>query len=228
MKTAIKILLLVAIIFLAYLCVNSIITPIRFESQRKMRELPVIQRLVDLRKAEIEYREQKGAYTDNFDTLIQFLKTGKKAEVLKEGALTDAQLEAGLTEAKAVAIIKKGNAKEIATNGLEGFRRDTAYVDLIAAIYPHGEYTHDNINRIMYIPFSNEQKFELQVKNDYVNPSGIPIPLFQATAHFSTFLSDLDRQEIINLVDRERQLDKYPGLKVGDIDIPNNNAGNWE
>lgn len=228
MKTVIKILLFAAIILLSYLCINSVITPIQFEKQRESRENPVIQRLVDIRKAAIEYREQKGVYTDNFDTLFHFLRTGKKAEVLKEGALTDAQLEKGLTEAKALAIIKKGNAKEIADNGLEGFKRDTAYVNLIAAIFPNGEYNAENIEKMAIIPFSDNQKFDLKVNNDFVNPSQIKIPLFQATAHYATYLYDLDRQELINLIDRQKQLDKYPGLKVGDLDSPNNNAGNWE
>ena len=37
-----------------------------------------------------------------------------------------------------------------------------------------------------------------------------------------------DDQERVNLIDKEEQLDHYPGLKMGDINEPNNNAGNWE
>ena len=38
----------------------------------------------------------------------------------------------------------------------------------------------------------------------------------------------MNKQELVNLVDREEKLDHYAGLKVGDVYAPNNNAGNWE
>ena len=37
-----------------------------------------------------------------------------------------------------------------------------------------------------------------------------------------------DEQELINLIDQEKTLEHYPGLKVGDVEEPNNYAGNWE
>ena len=41
-------------------------------------------------------------------------------------------------------------------------------------------------------------------------------------------LFDLNSQELINLKDMQSKLGKYCGLRVGDIEQPNNNAGNWE
>jgi hypothetical protein len=41
-------------------------------------------------------------------------------------------------------------------------------------------------------------------------------------------MSDMDKQQLINLKDLQNKLGKYCGLKVGDIEQPNNNAGNWE
>ena len=125
MKTTIRILLGVAICLLTYLCVMSVVTPIRFEEKRNAREGAVIKNLVNIRTAEVEFKLQNGRFTADLDSLLLFLKTAKKKEVLKEGALTDAQLEAGMTEQKAVKIIQKGNQKEIEKNGLQGFRRDT-------------------------------------------------------------------------------------------------------
>ena len=49
-----------------------------------------------------------------------------------------------------------------------------------------------------------------------------------ARAKFENYLGDLNKQELVNLIDREVKLEHYPGLKVGDIYAPNNNAGNWE
>jgi len=51
---------------------------VRFEKIREQREKAVIQRLVEIRKAEVEYKNQNGKYTASFDTLFQFIKTAKK------------------------------------------------------------------------------------------------------------------------------------------------------
>lgn len=227
MKTLIKILLSISIVLLTYFCVMSIVTPIQFEKTKSEREIVIIQRLIDIRKAEVEYRDQKGVYTDKFEELIQFLKSAKKKSVLKEGSLSDKQLEAGLTEAKAAKIVRSGNRAEIMANGLDGFRRDTAYVSMLEALYPE-KFTEETIDQIAIIPFSKNEKFELKVNNDYTNNNSIRIPLFEATAHFKTYLDEVNHQEMLNAIDIQEKLDKFPGLKVGSVVEPNNNAGNWE
>ncbi|MCR5049589.1 MAG: hypothetical protein K6A36_00735 [Paludibacteraceae bacterium] len=243
-------LLSIAACVMAYFCITSVTTPIQFEETRTQREVAVIKKLVDLRAAEVEYHHQNGRFTASYDTLITFLKTAPKKELLKEGSLTDKQLEGGLTENKAVKImeaakkraLKKNtfedndalyayiweNDKEVKANGLQGFRRDTIELNMLESLYK-GEYTADNIDQITYIPFNAEKKqFELEVNNDYKTSQGIRVPLFEARAPFEYYLSDLNKQELVNLIDREQKLEHYAGLKVGDIYAPNNNAGNWE
>jgi hypothetical protein len=209
----------------------------------------VIKHLVDLRTAEVEYHHQKGVFTANYDSLLLFLKTAPKKEVLKEGSLTDKQLEAGLTEHKAVKILNEAkkkalkknqfesndalyayiweNDKDVVSNCLAGFRRDTIELNMIQALYK-GEYDEKSIDRIVEIPYSNGKRFEIEVNNDYKTSQGIRVPLFEARAPFESYLSDLNEQELVNLIDRETKLEHYAGLKVGDIYAPNNNAGNWE
>jgi hypothetical protein len=108
MNVLFRFLLVVAICVMGYLCVESIMGPIRFDQQREIREKATIARLIDIRKAQIEYRNIYGSYTASFDTLIDFVKNGKLPFVVKVGSLTDKQLEDGLTEKKAMAILKKG------------------------------------------------------------------------------------------------------------------------
>ena len=241
--------LAVCAVVMAYFCVTSVTTPIKFENERAEREVTVIKHLVDLRTAEVEYHHQKGVFTASYDTLLTFLKTAPKKEVLKEGSLTDKQLEAGLTEHKAVKILNEAkkkalkkmsfedndalyayiweNDKDVKDNGLAGFRRDTIESNMLKALYK-GEYNESTIDAMVEIPFSNGQRFELEVNNDYKTSQGIRVPPFEARAPFESYLGDLNKQELVNLVDKEAKLDHYPGLKVGDIYAPNNNAGNWE
>ncbi|NCU32993.1 MAG: hypothetical protein EOM23_08705, partial [Candidatus Moranbacteria bacterium] len=147
MKTVIKILLMASIVVLAYMSYKSVMTPIEFDKTREQREKVIIDRLVDIRKAQLEFRDQKGGFTSSFDTLIMFLKEGKKKMVLKEGSLTDKQLEAGLTEATAAKIVRSGNMKEIMANGLENFLRDTAYISVLEALF-NDKYTVESLEKL--------------------------------------------------------------------------------
>jgi hypothetical protein len=258
MKTTFRILLGVAICFLAYICVDSVVTPIQFEETRAAREEAVVKNLIHIRTAEVEFKNIHGRFMADPDSLIMFLKNTPKKEVLKEGSLTERQLEKGMTEHKAVKIIEKAKAKamsklktddpevlyayiwendkDIKDNDLQGFRRDTILEDMIATIFK-GEFTADNIDQIIYIPYSNLLqngkkgeliRYEIEVNDEYKTSQGIHVPLFEARAPFDTYLADQDLQELANLNDKEKKLEHYQGLKVGSIDAPNNNSGNWE
>ena len=228
MKTVINVVLFACVCVLAYICYGSIMGPIQFDETRKAREKAVIARLIDIRKALLEYRNlHMGQYTNNFDTLINFVKTQQIPFVAKEGVLTDEQLENGLTEKKAMAIINKakktGNWSEVEKQGLKGFSRDTLWVNVLDTIYPKG-FIADSMR---YVPFGNGKTFEMYTKSD-TTKSGAPIYLFEAKTPYDVYLNGLDHQEIVNLKDMANKLYRYPGLQVGSIETPNNNAGNWE
>ena len=228
MKTVINIVLAVCAAALVYVCYGSIMGPINFDNTRKSREKEVIARLIDIRKAQVEYRNtHQGVYTASFDTLIDFVKTAKLPFVKKEGALTDEQLEKGMTEKKAMALINKakktGNWKEVEKEGLMNFKRDTMWVSVLDTIYPKGF----NADSLRYVPFGGGKQFEMASRKD-TTKSGAPLNLFQAQTPYETYMSDLDKQQLLNLKDVQAKLGKYCGLRVGDIEQPNNNAGNWE
>ena len=119
------------------------------------------------------------------------------------------------------------NDADVKKNGLAGFRRDTIELNMLQSLYK-GEYDESNIDVITEIPFSDGLRFEMETNNDYKTSQGIRVPLFEARAPFTSYLHDLNKQELVNLIDREEKLEHYPGLKVGDVFSPNNNAGNWE
>ncbi len=228
MKTVFNIVLALCAVGLVYVCYGSIMGPIEFDNERKAREKEVIARLIDIRKAQVEWRQlHEGKYTADFDSLIDFVKTAKLPFVKKEGSLTDAQLEAGMTEKKAMKIIDKakktGNWKEVEKEGLMNFKRDTMWVSVLDTIFPKGY----NADSLKYVPFGNGATFEMVTRSD-TTKSGAPLNLFQAQTPYETYIGDLDKQQLINLKDVQSKLGKYCGLRVGDIESPNNNAGNWE
>ena len=228
MKTVINLVLAACVVGLVYICYGSVMGPINFDKERDIREKAIIARLIDIRKAQQEYRGMhQGAYTADFDTLIDFVKTAKLPFILKVGSLTDAQLEAGMTEKKAMAIINKakktGNYKEVEKEGLQNFRRDTMWVAVLDTIFTKGF----NPDSLCYVPYGNGAKFEMAVRKDTMK-SGAPLNLFQAQVAYDVYLKGINNQELANLKDMQSKLGKYCGLRVGDIEQPNNNAGNWE
>jgi hypothetical protein len=251
-KIIIRTLLAIGVVFMAFICVKSVVTPIQFEAARVEREAKVINNLVSLRTAQAQFRLDKGYFTADLDSLVDYLKVTPKKEVFKLGSLSEKQLEDGMTENKAAKILERARIKaqrrmnfqgtdsldllykyiweqdrEVKANGLQGFRRDTILTNMIQSLYK-GQYTEETIGEIIYIPYTDNMKFEVETNNGYKTSQGINVPIFEIRAHFDTYLHDLNNQERVNLIDKEEKLDHYPGLKVGSVDAPNNNAGNWE
>ncbi|MCI1681098.1 MAG: hypothetical protein LKI39_00905 [Bacteroides sp.] len=228
MRKAFNIILGLCILVLIYICYASIMGPINFEKAKKNREKAVIARLMDIRKAQQEFRNlNHQKYTASFDTLISFVKNQKLPFIFKAGVLTDKQLEDGLTEAKASRIInaakKNGNYAEVKKWGLEGFKRDTMWVAVTDTIFPKGF----NPDSLRYVPFGNGKQFEMAIRND-TTKSGAPFCLLEVKTPYDVYLDGLDKQEIANLKDVQTKLNKYPGLMIGSLETANNNAGNWE
>ena len=251
-KIIIRTLLVIGVIFMAFICVKSVVTPIQFEEARVQREAKVINNLVSLRTAEAQFRLDKGYFTADLDSLVEYLKVTPNKEVFKLGSLTEKQLEDGMTENKAAKILERARIKaqrrmnfqgtdsldmlyqyiweqdrEVKANGLQGFRRDTILTNMIQSLYK-GQYTEETIGEIIYIPYTDNVKFEVETNNGYTTSQGIKVPIFEIRAHYNTYLHDLNSQERVNLIDKEEKLEHYPGSKVGSVDAPNNNAGNWE
>ncbi len=235
MKVVVKATLIVAIVLLGFLCWRSIQAPIEFQKEVQKREKAVIQRLVDIRTAQVAYRDQHGKYTASFDTLVDFIKNGKIKTLKREGDLTEEQLESGMTEEKAMQIIRSGNIKAMKNAGLwdeeknaPQLVRDTISMPALEVLFPNRP--DFNPDSLPYVPYANGAKFELRT-GTIETASGIPVEVFEAKTPYTVFLGDLDKkllnQKIEDALNRPGQ-DNYPGLKVGSLTVANNNAGNWE
>ncbi len=210
MKTAIQIVLIGIAILLGYLIFNSVQRPIDFEKAKKERYEKVVERLKDIRKAEAAFKDVHGEFTGNWDTLINFVQNGQLPFVRRIGMLTDSMIEAGWTEETA---IKKGR-----------IIRDTVRVAVVDTLFGAGY----DASKLKYVPVEDTVATFYLGATVLTTGSGIQVPVFEAKVHNNTVLRGLDRQLVINLNDKARTNDKYPGLKVGSLNEANNSAGNWE
>ena len=208
MKVTLKILLAVAVVLLAYMCYRSIMGPIEFKDERDRRENLIKARLIDIRKAQIEYKNIHKVHAANFDELSKFLKDEKLPFLIKEGVLTDEQLEKGMTE------------KEAVKKGLN--RRDTVWVTAVDTLFGKGY----NVDDLRNVPGANVQ-FTMDTAT-LTSGSGYTVKVFQCGVLYDDYLGDLNKQEVYNLKDKASKMGKYAGLRVGSVEEINNNAGNWE
>jgi hypothetical protein len=210
MKTVLQISLFVVALVLSFLIYKSIKKPIDFEKAKKVRYDVTVEKLKDIRKAELAYKEVYGKFTGSWDTLINFVLNESVINVRKVGELNDSMVEAGITEKKAIQM------------GL--IIRDSVRVSALEAIFGKGY----DAKSLKYVPVPGEpSEFHLGATT-VITGSGIGVPVFEAKAHNNVILRGLDRQLIINLNDQRRANEKYPGLAVGSLTETTNNAGNWE
>ena len=76
MKIAAQAILWVLIVFFSYKIYDSINGPINFNKTKNERYAQVIDRLKDIRKAQIAHKDVKGVFANNFDSLVAFVDTG--------------------------------------------------------------------------------------------------------------------------------------------------------
>jgi len=209
MKIAIRLILAVVIVVLAYFLWDSIAEPIGFEKQKDKRYKATIQKLMDIRTAQLAYLSVNGKYVGDFDTLIAFVKNDSIPMVKAIGSVPDT-----LTEAEALKL------------GI--ISRDTAYVSTLDSLFSKNYV----IDSLPIIPYSNGKKFTLAATilkiGSKVSESTLDVPVFEAKALNRVILKGLNKQLRINLDDEALKMDKYPGLKVGSLTTNINNAGNWE
>lgn len=100
--------LVIASVVLAFMNVQSVVTPIHFDGKRDAREVAVKEHLIDIREALAQYHHKYDKYTDNPDSLVYFLKNTPIQWVNREKSLTDDHLEnLKLSEEKVVKILEK-------------------------------------------------------------------------------------------------------------------------
>lgn len=199
--TLINIALALVAVLLAYLVFDSIRQPVAFENTRRERESEVIQNLKDIRSTQTLFKQTYNRYTANFDSLIEYIKTGELPVV---NIIPD---PADTTFTKTI-------------NDTVGFVRvsDSLFKNRV----------NFNVNDLRYIPFSNKVEFEMNA--GFIMRGGLKVAVFEAKAPYKSYLNDEDkkfRQRVNNLRAEQEDLDKYAGLKVGSMDEPSLN-GNWE
>lgn len=112
-------------------------------------------------------------------------------------------------------VIRKAQAAYLAANG--------NYSNSLDTLVNHKLLNPSDI----YIPYSEGIPFELET-DSIILRNGNTYPLMKCGARYDEYLYGMDEKQIEQLIVKATIYGRYPGLKIGDINTPNNNAGNWE
>lgn len=208
LSIVINIILFAIIVLLAWQVVKSIQAPIKFNTEQKARETKVIERLIDIRNAEVLYKNATNKYTDNFDTLIKFCQNAE-IPVVQMISKQNPEDSTYYTVYDTIGFVKVMDSLK---SGREGF----------------------DIADLKVVPFS-EPKTNFELEAGTKESSGVKVPLFEARTPYEVYLgvpggafNDKEwKQRVDNLKAEKESIHRYAGLKVGSMEEAST-EGNWE
>ena len=214
----------IIIIGLVYLIVESIMEPIRFNEQKEAREAVAIQRLKDIRDLQVAFKSETGHFTSSIDSLKDFYNNGTIKVVMQIGSNDDSLAVVNTQK------LKKRNPRITPQQMLQLYVKGEHLVFSIENEIPVRDTLFNSrpdfsVDSLAFIPFCGDS---IIMESAVKRVSGVNVPLFEASMPYKQLLQGLDNQLRINLDAEREDTGRYPGLKVGSVTAPNNNAGNWE
>ena len=232
LKNITRIILGIATVILAYLLFESIMKPQRYETLRKQREEIVIERLKDIRTAQIAFRNAHGRFVGTMDSLIMFLEHGKLPTVRRTGQIPEEMTEA---EALRAGLIRRDTIFSSAYDLL--FPPDTARERRMQLTTPEeiAEFRRTNrathLANLKFIPFTN-RTVEFMMETGFISRGSedarIEVPVIEVSAPWKAYMFEPEwAQLVVNATQRAKDINRFPGRRFGSMTEPIT-EGNWE
>jgi hypothetical protein len=207
MKLGLQVALWIASIFFAYKIYDSISGPIRFNQVKNERYAKVIDRMKDIRTAQIAHKDVKGVYANNFDSLVKFID---------EGIFT-------LIEKRDSSYLEYDRTYRI------DMLREVIVTDTLGFV-PVKDSLFKNTNRyenMAYIPIMGIEDSIFQIKAQVINKNGYKVPVFEVKISKNTLLFDQD-EDFVKQENETVSVDGVngPELILGSLTNVSTN-GNW-
>ena len=207
MKLGLQVVLWIASIFFAYKIYDSINGPIKFNQTKNERYAIVINRLKDIRKAQIAHKDVKGVFSNNFDSLVKFID---------EGVFT-------LIEKRDSSYMEYDRTYRI------DMLREVVVIDTLGTVPVKDSLFKDTnrYERMAYIPVEGVQDSTFKIAAEVINKNGYKVPVFEVKVAKNIILFDQDK----DLVKQENETVSVDGVNGAEIILGSlNNVstnGNW-
>ena len=207
MKLGLQVVLWIASIFFAYKIYDSISGPIRFNQVKNERYAKVIDRMKDIRTAQIAHKDVNGFYANNFDSLVKFID---------EGIFT-------LIEKRDSSYLEYDRTYRI------DMLREVIVTDTLGFV-PVKDSLFKNTNRyekMAYIPIEGVEDSTFQIKSQVINKNGYNVPVFEVKISKNTILYDQD-EDFVKQENETISVDGVngPEIVLGSLTNVSTN-GNW-
>ncbi len=202
-KLIIQSFLAIIIAGLGYFLFESIMEPVRFKQERLKREKVVVQRLKDIRSAQLAFKALNDSFAPTFDTLIEFIKVGEIPVV----QMIPDPLDTTFTKTIKDTIGYTGVVDSLFSKDADG----------VARVF--------NPQQIRFIPLSDNKEYGMAI--DKIKRGGVTVSVIEVHAMYEDILWDMDKQMRINFIKTLTDIDKFPGVKFGSLLEPSTD-GNWE
>lgn len=206
MKLAVQVILWILSFFFSYKIYDSINGPIKFNETKNERYADVIDRLKDIRLAQIAHRDVRGEFSNNFDSLVKFVD---------EGIFT-------LIEKRDSSYMEYDRTYRI------DMLREVIVIDTLGFV-PVKDSLFKNSQRyknMEIVPVEGvDAKF--QIKADIINKNNYKVPVFEVKVSKNIILHDQNE----DLVKQENETVSVDGVNGSEIilgsltDVSTN--GNW-
>ncbi|MDR9400288.1 MAG: hypothetical protein RI558_02605 [Psychroflexus sp.] len=207
MKVVVTILLWIGIVILGYLNYKAIWGPVEFNKVKKERYQKVIEKLKDIRDAQLAHREIVGNFESDFDSLITFIDTAQYT----------------ITQRRDSSILDEEFKK---TYGVDKYVEKT-FIDTLGtrSVADSLYESRDEYVNMKYVPFTDNEVFEMDAGQIEVKDSKVEV--FEAKVEKRRILSDQPKDLVIQ-EEQKLSVDDVNGkyIKVGSMkDV--NTKGNW-
>ncbi len=207
MKLGIQIVLWIASIFFAYKIYDSINGPIKFNQVKNERYAKVIDRLKDIRKAQIAHKDVKGVFSNNFDSLVKFID---------EGVFT-------LIEKRDSSYMEYDRTYRIY------MLREVLVIDTLGTVAVKDSLFKNTTRykNMAYIPIEGVQDSTFRIAAQVINKNGYKVPVFEVKVSKNIILFDQNK----DMVKQENETVSVDGVNGSEIILGSlNNVstnGNW-
>ena len=207
MKLGIQAALWIASIFFAYKIYDSVSGPIRFNKVKNQRYAKVINRMKDIRTAQIAHKDVTGVYANNFDSLVKFID---------EGIFT-------LTEKRDSSYMEYDRTYRI------DMLKEVIVVDTLGYVAVKDSLFKDTDRflNMAFIPIEGIEDSTFQIKAEVINKNGYKVPVFEVKIAKNVVLFDQD-DDFIKQENETVSVDGVNGPEIilGSLTNVSTN-GNW-
>jgi len=205
-KRALELFLWVLSIFFASQIYSSINGPIKFNQVKNERYTEVINRLKDIRTAQIAHKDVNGFYANNFDSLVNFIDNGIFTVIEKRDS---SYLEYNRT-------YRIDMLKEIEIVDTLGF------VSVKDSLFGNNE----SYKMMAKVPINGTDS-EFSIKADIIDKNGYQVPVFEVKVKKDIVLFDQNK----DLLDQENKVISVDGVNGPEIILGSmtdvSTSGNW-